>query len=65
MATSSSLLVVIAPSVWNANTHDHLATLEGHTGDVFCLNLYGNKLFSGSDDCTIRVLNVKEDWLPL
>jgi F-box/WD-40 domain protein 7 len=31
--------------------------LEGHTGDVICLTLHGNKLFSGSGygDSTIRV----------
>ena len=34
-----------------------LATLEGHTYHVVCLTLYGNKLFSGSFDKTIRVWN--------
>ena len=34
-----------------------LATLKGHTNDVYCLTLYGNKLFSGSFDKTIRVWN--------
>ena len=32
-----------------------LDRLEGHTGGVWCLTLYGNKLFSGSNDRTIRV----------
>ena len=43
--------------VWNADTHEHLATMEGHTGPVWCLTLYGNKLFSagGHNDRTIRV----------
>jgi WD40 repeat protein len=42
--------------VWDADTHKHLATLEGHTNGVSCLTLYGNKLFStGSFDSTIRV----------
>ena len=46
-------------------TYKCLAKLEGHTGDVWCrgvncLTLYGNKLFSGSRDNTIRVWNVKE-----
>ena len=36
-------------------TYKCLATLEGHTGHVRCLTLYGNKLFSGSWDNTIRV----------
>ena len=46
--------------VWCADTHEHQATLEGHTGTVECLTLYGNKLFSGAgglDDRTIRVWN--------
>jgi F-box/WD-40 domain protein 7 len=46
--------------VWDADTHEHLATLEGHTHYVMCLTLHGNKLFSGSWDKTIRVWNVKE-----
>ena len=41
--------------MWDADTHKHLATLAGHTGGVTCLTLYGNKLFSASDDRTIRV----------
>ena len=41
--------------MWDVDTHKHLATLEGHTDWVTCLTLYGNKLFSGSDDRTIRV----------
>ena len=38
-------------------TYKCLAKLEGHTGGVHCLTLYGNKLFScgGYDDGTIRV----------
>ena len=41
--------------MWDADTHKHLATLEGHTDGVRCLTLYGDKLFSGSMDDTIRV----------
>ena len=36
-------------------TYKCLARMEGHTGGVTCLTLYGNKLFSGSFDRTIRV----------
>ena len=36
-------------------TYKCLARMEGHTGGVSCLTPYGNKLFSGSDDRTIRV----------
>ena len=41
--------------VWDADTHAHVATLEGHTSSVWCLTIYKNKLFSGSIDHTIRV----------
>ena len=41
-------------------TYRRLAKLEGHTDAVTSLILYGNKLFSGSFDKTIRVWNVKE-----
>ena len=41
--------------VWDADTHAHVATLEGHTYQVWCLTIYKNKLFSGSGDRTIRV----------
>ena len=34
--------------VWDADTHAHVATLEGHTGEVYSLTIYKNKLFSGS-----------------
>ena len=33
----------------------HIATLRGHTDDVNCLTVVGNKLYSGSNDDTIRV----------
>ena len=47
-------------------TYRCLATMEGHTGSVLCLALYGNKLFSGGGhgDGTIRVWNVKEEENP-
>ena len=41
--------------VWDADTHAHVATLQGHTDSVFCLTIYKNKMFSGSHDRTIRV----------
>ena len=47
-------------SVWDADTHAHVATLEGHTSSVHCLTIYKNKLFSGSWDSTIRVWNLDE-----
>ena len=46
--------------VWDANTHAHVATLQGHTDEVYCLTIYKNKLFSGSNDSTIRVWNLDE-----
>ena len=41
--------------VLDADTHAHVATLEGHTDRVFCLTIYKNMLFSGSADGSIRV----------
>ena len=47
--------------VWNADTHEHLATFEGHSGPVRCLALYRNKLLSGGGyDRTIYVWNAEE-----
>ena len=42
-------------------TYKCLARMEGHTHYVACLTPYGNKLFSGGWDKTIRVWNVKEE----
>ena len=36
-------------------TYKCLDKMEGHTNRVWCLTLYGNKLFSASWDNTIRV----------
>jgi WD40 repeat protein len=34
--------------LWNADDHEYMiATCEGHSGDVWCLALHGNRLFSG------------------
>ena len=33
----------------------HITTLQGHTRGVYCLTVVGKKLYSGSDDRTIRV----------
>ena len=39
-------------------------TLTGHSGEVRCLHLQGNKLVSGSTDLTIKVwdLDTQPDW---
>ena len=39
--------------VWDADTHAHVATLEGHTNSVCCLTIYKKKLFS--NDGSIRL----------
>ncbi len=39
--------------------YTEVATLEGHTGIVFCLTHLKNKLFSGSIDNSIRVWNTE------
>jgi WD40 repeat protein len=35
------------------------ATLEGHTGEVWCLTLHENELYTGSWDNTIRIWNTE------
>ena len=41
--------------IWNTETHEEIAILEGHTECVHCFTLHENKLYSGSDDNTIRI----------
>ena len=38
--------------------YTEIATLRGHTGGVHCLTIHENKLYSGSDDNTIRVWKI-------
>jgi len=45
--------------IWDTETHELVATLEGHTRGVLCLTIHENKLYSGSDDQTIRVWNTE------
>ena len=46
--------------VWDADTHAHVATLQGHTHFVTCLTIYKDKLFSGSLNENIYVWNLDE-----
>ena len=39
--------------------HTEIATLRGHTDMVTCLTLHENKLYTGSDDNTIRIWNTE------
>ena len=42
--------------VWDTgSTYKCMKTLEGHSGIVLALCTYGNKLYSGSQDCNIIV----------
>ncbi|KAK9807011.1 hypothetical protein WJX72_010761 [[Myrmecia] bisecta] len=41
--------------VWNARTYDYMGEHVGHSEAVACLALDANFLFSGSEDCSIRV----------
>jgi F-box/WD-40 domain protein 7 len=45
-------------SIWNTYTDEEIKILR-HTQSVECLTLHENKLYSGSDDETIRVWNTK------
>ncbi len=46
----------------NVNKFEHVRTLKGHNGYVFCLVVLPNGLLaSGSDDCTIKLWKVNTD----
>lgn len=38
--------------------------LAGHTDSVTCMTISGNLLFTGSDDCTIRLWNLQSKYTP-
>ena len=45
--------------VWDLSTnYKCVQTLEAHTGIVLALCVYGNKLYSGSQDCSVIVSSV-------
>ena len=44
--------------IWNVLSYQLECELEGHGDSVTCMALDANFLFSGSDDLTIRVLNL-------
>ena len=57
--------------MWNVKTNSpwSVMTLAGHSGEVRCLHLEGNRLVSGSTDLTIKVWdleskNLVEDLRP-
>ena len=43
--------------VWDANTGYCCATLQGHTGGVWCLEMKDDLIVSGSTDRTLKVWN--------
>lgn len=48
-------MVAIQVRVWDVNTLKCLATLTGHSGAVRALAASSKRVFSGSDDTTIKV----------
>ena len=44
--------------VWDVQRGKHLRTLAGHEESVRCLDVCGNKVVSGSYDCTCRVKRI-------
>ncbi|WAQ96435.1 TRAF7-like protein [Mya arenaria] len=52
----------VGHQVWDTgSTYRCLKTMEGHSGIVLALCTYGNKLFSGSQDCSIIIWNIEEN----
>ncbi len=49
------MCVCVRVQVWSVNGYTQVGQHLGHTDAVTCLALDSNLLFSGSDDCTIRV----------
>lgn len=41
--------------IWDARTSLPVRSFAGHTNDIWCLEVYGNHIASGSKDTTIRV----------
>lgn len=62
----SDVLSTVILQLWNIRTNSQWAaqTLVGHSGTVRCLHLEGNRLVSGSTDCTIKVwdLSAEASW---
>lgn len=42
--------------IWDARTGTPIRSFAGHTNDIWCLEVHGNYIASGSKDTTIRVL---------
>jgi WD40 repeat protein len=45
-------------TVYHIRTGDHQKWLEGHTDSVTCMTNEEKMLFTGSDDCTIKLWNM-------
>jgi translation initiation factor 3 subunit I len=45
--------------VWASSTGEHLATLTGHTGSIWCLDFTEGTLVTGSADQTARVWDIE------
>lgn len=41
--------------IWDARTGTPIRSFAGHTNDIWCLEVHGNYIASGSKDTTIRV----------
>jgi WD40 repeat protein len=44
--------------VWDLETGNCLRTLKGHTDEVICMKLNGNRLVSGSSDHSVRIWDI-------
>ncbi|UYV76441.1 hypothetical protein LAZ67_14000406 [Cordylochernes scorpioides] len=55
---AAAQVLPVSVQVWNIRTNSpwSVMTLVGHSGTVRCLHLQGNRLVSGSSDCTIKAM---------
>ena len=49
--------------IWDVAAARCMATLQGHTGTVSCLDADRNKIVSGSFDTQVRVWQIKQDFI--
>lgn len=49
--------------MWSIRSGEHAKTLKGHTDTVTCMTLEQNMLFTGSDDTTICIWDLVNQYM--